>query len=726
MAESKVTKIKKKKWIRVIAPSLFKNEQMGEVPVSETNSLIGRAITVNLMSLTRDMRKQNTSIKFIISHIKGENASTEIYGYYLNAASIKRLVRRGKEKIGLTVICKTSDNKKIRMMPLIIPHNKVKGSVSAAFKKSAREFITSYVSKITFEETIRDLITNKLQKETKTALKKIYPVRILEVAKMHLEKSKKPLDQNVNVIDLTSSKDEDEEMDEDIEEETKEDIEEKIAGIAGKDRLVLTSSRDLNEGYTIPDDKPASFGIRNLFTKASLLAPILAITKKQSLLVTPESTISLVKQDIDNFVTRHDLNPNTITILASPGIVPHSQYGTTRWDTVTQSFFQIDGAIYGSSLNDYYQDVSVGRIFGFSSSDVSSYIARVLSFVSVKQGDEAKMISCRISSPVQYSPSIVSELLGDSMNLENERFYGDFDLQNLLDKRVIVYEGHGNEVGTLCGFTTDNLRSEDIYLNQALVIHSAACLTCSYGVALSADTLDSFFCAELIRRGAIGVLGATDVSATNVAGVDILDPLLEGENLGESFRLMSIKDYSSLSYYHEPFHTLIGDPTLRIFDETYDLNEKVEVLKSEWREDDTGSVYYHMELSFSSSDINSFNLPTGELLYETDAYYGDNVKSSYIYRLERDPTDYNEEKFVKLNVDVNNPSHLNFQSISSAKVIIDGNEIDVSSGFISNPLNVINRLDTTHLEIPVVLSFVDLESSSVPSFTLIVDFEITE
>ena len=226
MAESKVTKIKKKKWIRVIAPSLFKNEQMGEVPVSETNSLIGRAITVNLMSLTRDMRKQNTSIKFIISHIKGENASTEIYGYYLNAASIKRLVRRGKEKIGLTVICKTSDNKKIRMMPLIIPHNKVKGSVSAAFKKSAREFITSYVSKITFEETIRDLITNKLQKETKTALKKIYPVRILEVAKMHLEKSKKPLDQNVNVIDLTSSKDEDEEMDEDIEEETKEDIEE--------------------------------------------------------------------------------------------------------------------------------------------------------------------------------------------------------------------------------------------------------------------------------------------------------------------------------------------------------------------------------------------------------------------------------------------------------------------------------------------------------------------
>lgn len=507
---------------------------------------------------------------------------------------------------------------------------------------------------------------------------------------------------------------------------SKEDIEEKIAGIAGKDRLVLTSSRDLNEGYTIPDDKPASFGIRNLFTKASLLAPILAITKKQSLLVTPESTISLVKQDIDNFVTRHDLNPNTITILASPGIVPHSQYGTTRWDTVTQSFFQIDGAIYGSSLNDYYQDVSVGRIFGFSSSDVSSYIARVLSFVSVKQGDEAKMISCRISSPVQYSPSIVSELLGDSMNLENERFYGDFDLQNLLDKRVIVYEGHGNEVGTLCGFTTDNLRSEDIYLNQALVIHSAACLTCSYGVALSADTLDSFFCAELIRRGAIGVLGATDVSATNVAGVDILDPLLEGENLGESFRLMSIKDYSSLSYYHEPFHTLIGDPTLRIFDETYDLNEKVEVLKSEWREDDTGSVYYHMELSFSSSDINSFNLPTGELLYETDAYYGDNVKSSYIYRLERDPTDYNEEKFVKLNVDVNNPSHLNFQSISSAKVIIDGNEIDVSSGFISNPLNVINRLDTTHLEIPVVLSFVDLESSSVPSFTLIVDFEITE
>jgi len=210
MAEEKVakaTKIKKKKWVRIIAPTLFKNDQIGEIPVIEPSSLVGRVVTVNLMTLTRDMRKQNTSLKLTISSVKGDNAATSLYGYYLNAASIKRLVRRGKEKIGLTVICKTSDGKKIRLMPLIIPHSKVKGSIATSFKKSAKEFITSYASKTTFESIIRDLITNKLQRDVKSALKKVYPVRILEVAKLHLEKSKKPHEEKeINVIDMTKKK----------------------------------------------------------------------------------------------------------------------------------------------------------------------------------------------------------------------------------------------------------------------------------------------------------------------------------------------------------------------------------------------------------------------------------------------------------------------------------------------------------------------------------------
>ncbi|MBW2975602.1 hypothetical protein KY366_07825 [Candidatus Woesearchaeota archaeon] len=196
---AKATKAKKKRWIQVLCPELFRNELIGEIPVTSPTSLIGRTVTVNLMGLTRDIKKQNTSIKFVISQIKGDNAVTDFYGYYLSPTSIRRLVRRGKEKIGFSVVLRTSDNKKIRIMPLMIPYNKVKSSVAVSFKKKAIASLRSYAEKTTFENMIKDLIINKLQRTMKSELKKIYPIRILEVAKLHIEKEKRPLEAGVEL-----------------------------------------------------------------------------------------------------------------------------------------------------------------------------------------------------------------------------------------------------------------------------------------------------------------------------------------------------------------------------------------------------------------------------------------------------------------------------------------------------------------------------------------------
>lgn len=223
MPEEKIvkTQVKKKRWIQILSPALFRNELVGEIPVNEPKSLVERVVTVNLMSLTRDMKKQNIQIKFVITNIKGDKAITQFYGYYLNPASIKRLVRRGKEKIGLSIICKTSDSQKIRLMPLIIPYNKVKGSVAIAFRSNATNYLTSYAAKTTFEDIIKDLISNKLQRELKGVLKKVYPIRILEIAKLHIEREKKPLEKKVAMKA--------EETKEEVEEEVIEKVEEKKA-----------------------------------------------------------------------------------------------------------------------------------------------------------------------------------------------------------------------------------------------------------------------------------------------------------------------------------------------------------------------------------------------------------------------------------------------------------------------------------------------------------------
>lgn len=226
MAEEKATKVKRKKWFQILSPALFKNELVGEMPVSEPKFLIGKMVSVNLMSLTRDMKKQNTSIKFVITDVKGDKVITEFYGYYINPASVKRLVRKGKERIDVSIVCKTSDNKKVRVMPLMIPPVKVKGSVAVGFRKNAVNYLTSYIGKTTFENVVKDLISGKIQKELKDTLKKVYPIRILEIAKLHIEKEKKPVEKKVE--EKIESKEEGEEVKEEREEKPEEGVKREV------------------------------------------------------------------------------------------------------------------------------------------------------------------------------------------------------------------------------------------------------------------------------------------------------------------------------------------------------------------------------------------------------------------------------------------------------------------------------------------------------------------
>ncbi len=222
MAEEKAKKekrIKKKKWIQVLAPASFKKEIIGEIYAFETQSLIGRALTVNLMSLTRDMKQQNKNLKFVITGIEGDRAITELFGYYLTLASIRRLVRRGKKRIDLSFTCMTSDKKKVRMKALFIPNVKVKGSISSSLRKSAIASLSEHLSKLTFENAIRELMNYGLQRSLKSDLKKIYPIRILDISALYIEREKKPVEEKIEKVKVEEKAPEKEEKKEEKKEE---------------------------------------------------------------------------------------------------------------------------------------------------------------------------------------------------------------------------------------------------------------------------------------------------------------------------------------------------------------------------------------------------------------------------------------------------------------------------------------------------------------------------
>jgi len=189
-AASKASKIKKK-WYQILAPKEFNEVLIGETPSLDPRLLIGKIMTINLMGITRDIKKQNINMTFKVSGLKENKAETEVVGYKVMPAFIKRIIRRGRNNLHDSFVCKTSDEKNVRLKPLVITVNKTKGAVVNSLMKALKTNLTEYVRKITYKELVNEIVSHKLQSNLKIPLRKIYPLRSFEIKEMLLEPGKK-------------------------------------------------------------------------------------------------------------------------------------------------------------------------------------------------------------------------------------------------------------------------------------------------------------------------------------------------------------------------------------------------------------------------------------------------------------------------------------------------------------------------------------------------------
>jgi len=192
--EKKTSKIKKKRWYQIFAPSLLKDTLLGETLLTDSSALVGKTVTVNLMGLINDVRKQNINVKFLINQVQGDRALTEITGYEIIPASLKRLIRKGKKRVDISFVCKTSDNKKIRVKPLLLIKTSTKGSTEYALRKESIEFLTGAIAKTSYDNLVMGLISYKIQGALRGHLKKVYPLRVCEIRYMAIEREKKPIE----------------------------------------------------------------------------------------------------------------------------------------------------------------------------------------------------------------------------------------------------------------------------------------------------------------------------------------------------------------------------------------------------------------------------------------------------------------------------------------------------------------------------------------------------
>jgi len=98
-------KVIKKKWFPIHASKTFDETLIGESLVASPSELEGRIITINLATLSDDLKQQHINLKFKVVSSDTEKASAELVGVEVMPAAIKRLVRRSTTRIDESFIC---------------------------------------------------------------------------------------------------------------------------------------------------------------------------------------------------------------------------------------------------------------------------------------------------------------------------------------------------------------------------------------------------------------------------------------------------------------------------------------------------------------------------------------------------------------------------------------------------------------------------------------------
>ncbi|MBI4739551.1 hypothetical protein HY772_08505 [Candidatus Woesearchaeota archaeon] len=184
-------KWKRKKWFHLITPKVFGEQVVGETPADSPEAVKGRTVEVNLMMLTGNIKTQNIYLTFEVTNVQGANAYTELKRFELQQASIKRRVRRRKDKLDDSFVCITKDNRVIRLKPLMITNSKTSQSMKARLRRITMINLQRSIRTVDYDTLIMDLVNYKLQKDIRNMLHKTFPVKAFEIRMLETVKDEK-------------------------------------------------------------------------------------------------------------------------------------------------------------------------------------------------------------------------------------------------------------------------------------------------------------------------------------------------------------------------------------------------------------------------------------------------------------------------------------------------------------------------------------------------------
>ena len=175
------TKTKKKRWIPIHAPKSFNSAMLGETLVADPSVVQDKSITMNLMILMNDPKRQSYTIRFDVTNVKENRAETQVIGLAMTPSGVKRLIRRRRDRVDDSFVLRIAGGRLVRVKPMIVTRNKSSKAAQRDIRLTVRERLRDIYAKMRFDDIVHDIIEHKTQRLLKDICNKSHPIRNAEI-----------------------------------------------------------------------------------------------------------------------------------------------------------------------------------------------------------------------------------------------------------------------------------------------------------------------------------------------------------------------------------------------------------------------------------------------------------------------------------------------------------------------------------------------------------------
>ena len=151
-----------KSWYTVISPPYFGNVELGLVPASEPEKLIGRVVESTLYDITNDFSHQYLKMYFQIIDVDGKTAKTIFKGHEYSRDYLRSLVRRRTTRVDGIFNVITKDGYRLRVAVCAFTLTRIKTSQESAIRKIMQKIVEEKAAQLTFAEFVQEAVLGKI------------------------------------------------------------------------------------------------------------------------------------------------------------------------------------------------------------------------------------------------------------------------------------------------------------------------------------------------------------------------------------------------------------------------------------------------------------------------------------------------------------------------------------------------------------------------------------